>query len=358
MAFDIKKTLNLIKGGLLDPRNTWNSYLEKDPAWQDTAIQLTGPLLAANVLLTLIFSRLSGGYVYFGYGQNFLAALVSGLVFAAIGFAVVVAVFCFLASVFKGKSHFSRAFAAVSLAVIPGWVAGVVGALIPWVGWLISLAGFVLSLVYLYRIIPLALEVPEDKRVVHFIASIVCIFVINLILAAVLGTGSMARGFGSRDFMPGDGDTPVFGSGMLGEMERQGRLIEAAQADRYEPPSDGRLSESQVEAFASVARKTQALQEEYAEDMQKLNEELEAKEKAGELTPADLAKAYGSVGTVFGANNAEMEIVKTSGGNWAEYMWVKKQLRIAKIQRGEGSDALKHNFELYREYRDQLEGFD
>lgn len=356
MAFDIQKTLNLIKGGLLDHQNTWKQYLDENPGWQDTAIQLTGPLLIANVLLTLIFSRMVGGYVYFGYGQNFLAALVSGLVFAAIGFAVVVAVFSFLAGVFKGKSDFSRAFAAVSLAAIPSWVAGIVGALIPWIGWLIALAGGILSLVFLYKIIPLALGVPEDKRVVHFIASLVCVFIINIIVAAVLGAGSMGRGaFTSGDFSRDD-SAPVFGSGMFGELERQGRLLEAAQADRYDPPSDGKLSERQVEAYAGVLRKTRALQADYAADMEKLGAELEAKEKAGELKPSDLAKAYGSVGTALGANNAEMEIVKTAGGNWAEHMWVKEQLRIAQIQRGEGSDALAHNYALFREYRDEIEG--
>ena len=355
MAFDIKKTIDLIKDGLLDPANTWARYLGENPDWRDTAIQLTGPLLIANVLLALIFSRIIGGYVYFGYGQNIFAALVSGLVFAAIGVAVVVAVFNFLAGVFKGKSNWSRAFAAVSLAAIPAWVAGVVGALIPWIGWLISLAGGILSLVFMYKIMPLALEVPEDKRVVHFIASLVCVVVVNFVVAAVLGTGSMARGLGAGDFSR-TGNSPVFGSGMLGEMERQGRLMEAAQADQYDPPANGRLSESQVEAYADVIRKTRELQAEYAADMQKLSEELNEKEKQGQLSPGDLARAYSGVGTAIGANNSEMEIVKTGGGNWAEHTWVGEQLRIARLQRGEGSDALKHNYELYQEYKDELDG--
>lgn len=354
MAFDYKKTLDLIKGGLFDPQNTWKSYLAENRGWQDTAIQLTGPLLIANVLLTLIFSRLSGGYVYFGYGQNFLAALVSGLVYAAISFAIVVAVFHFLAGVFKGKSDFSRAFAAVSLAVIPAWVAGILGALIPWVGWLISLAGGILTLVYLYKIMPLALDIPEDKRVVHFVVSLVCVVIINFLIGAVLGMGAMSRGFNAGDYRAGD-NAPVFGSGMLGEMERQGRLIESAQSDRYDPPADGKVSERQIEAYAGVLRKTRELHEEYAEDMQKLSEELEAKEKSGTLSPSDLARAYGGAGAAFSANNAEMEVVKTGDGNWAEHMWVKEQLRIARIQQGEGSDANEHNFELYEEYSEELE---
>jgi len=355
MAFDIMKTVNLIKGGLLDPQNTWKRYLDENPGWQDTAIQLTGPLIIANILLSLIFSRMVGGYASFGYGQNFLAAIVSGLVFAAIGFAVVVGVIYFLAGVFKGKSNFSKAFAAASLAAIPAWVAGIFGAIIPWVGWLIALAGAILTLVYLYRIIPLALEVPEDKRVVHFVVSLVCILVINMIIGTVLGVGAMSRGVTAGDLSRADNDAPVFGSGMLGEMERQGRLIEAAQSDRFDPPSDVKLNDDQVEEYADVARKTRELQGEYAEDMQKLNAELEAKEKAGTLKPSDLAKAYGGMGTALGANNAEMEIVKTAGGNWAEHVWVKEQLRTAKSQRGEGSEAIEHNYELYEEYRDEIE---
>ena len=55
-------------------------------------------------------------------------------------------------------------------------------------------------------------------------------------------------------------------------------------------------------------------------------------------------------------NNAEMEIVKTGGGNWAEHVWVKEQLRVAKIQRGDGSEALAHNYELYQEYQQELDG--
>jgi hypothetical protein len=37
-------------------------------------------------------------------------------------------------------------------------------------------------------------------------------------------------------------------------------------------------------------------------------------------------------------------------------MWVKEQLRVARIQRGEGSEALQHNYKLYQKYRDELQG--
>ena len=129
MQLDYIRTLALIKGGLLDHEATWKNYLDENPGWQQTAVLLTGPLLLANVLLSLIFSRIMGGYAYYGYASNFFVALLLGLLMAVLGFFVAVFVFNFLAGIFKGKSDFSRAFAAVSLAAIPAWLAGVVAAL-------------------------------------------------------------------------------------------------------------------------------------------------------------------------------------------------------------------------------------
>ena len=141
MEFDFAKTISLIKGGLLDHQETWKNYLEENADWQKTATVLTGPLILVNIVLTVIVSRIIGGFSYYGYYGNIFTALFWGLVMAAVGFIIAVFVFNFLAGHFKGESNFSRAFAAVSLAAIPAWVAGVVGAFIPYIGWLISLAG-------------------------------------------------------------------------------------------------------------------------------------------------------------------------------------------------------------------------
>jgi multisubunit Na+/H+ antiporter MnhG subunit len=357
MSFDFMKTLKLIQGGLLDHTATWNDYLAGNPGWKDTAIVLTGPLLVANIVLSLIFSRIVGGFAYYGYHSNFFVALVMGLIMAAIGFSIAVLVFNFLAGVFNGKPDFSRTFAAVSLAAIPAWTAGIVASIIPSVGFLIALAGGIISLVFLYKILPLALELPDEKRVVHFVVSLVAIFIINAVVGFMMGQGAMRQGVNSADFTRAERSSDnVKGSGVIGEMERQGRLMEAAAADVFEPPSDGELDEDQVEEYISVMQKTRAMHKKYAEEMDRMAREMKEKEEAGE-TPSlsDLGKMYGGIGTAMTANNAEMEVVKTGGGNWAEHQWVKEQLRAAAIQQGEGSDALEHNYELYKKYEDELE---
>ena len=356
MTFDFVKTLSLIKGGLLDHQATWAAYLEGNPGWQQTAVVLTGPLILVNVVLSIILSRMIGGFAYLGYYSNVFAALFWGLVMAALGFTIAVFVFNFLAGVFKGNSNFSRAFAAVSLAAIPAWIAGVLAALIPFVGFLIALAGGILSLVFMYRIMPLALDVPDEKRTVHFIASLVVIVILNFIVGSFIGAGGMGSAGQSGVFSNGDTATrSVTGSGVFGEIERQGRLMEAATADVFNPPEDGELTEAQVREYIKVLKKTRAIQEEYTAKMQKMSDDMQAKEAAGEkVSPADMARMYAGIGTVVSANNAEMEVVKTGKGNWAEHTWVKEQLRVARIQQGDGSDATAHNYELYEKYEEDL----
>ncbi len=356
MQFDFAKTLSLIKGGLLDHANTWKTYLEDCPDWKATALVLTGPLFILNILLSLIFSRLAGGYAVYGYQSSWFMALITSLVMGALGFAIVVFVFDFLAGVFKGTRSFSRAFAAVSLAVIPAWVAGALAGLIPYLGFLIALAGGVLSLVFLYRIMPLALGVPDDKRVIHFVVSLVAIIIINMIIGLALGLGSVANEYRSSEISTHQSTgSRSASSGVVGEAVRQAELTDAATSDRYDPPSDGELDEDQVEEYVSVLRKTRAVHAEYAEKMEKLAAEMKAKEEAGESPSiADLGKMYSGVGGVMSANNAEMEVVKSGGGNWAEHKWVKQQLRTAHIQQGDGSDAIAHNYKLYKQYEDEL----
>ncbi len=355
MSFDFAKTLTLTKGGLLDHEATWKSYLDENPGWQQTAMVLTGPLIVANLLFSILLARLMGGFSYYLYPGNIFVVLLSGLVMAVAGFVIAVFVVNFLAGVFKGKPNFSRAFAALSLAFIPAWIAGIIGALVPWVGFLISLAGGILSLIFLYKIIPLALEVPSSGRLVHFVVSLLAIIIINVVIGMVFFGGAMDSGIPDRSVSRSEQSDPPVAGGFIGELERQGRLMEEAGSDIYEPPDDEELTEKQLTAYVSVLGKARAAQESYAQEMQDLAAEIEAKNEAGEMpSPADLSRLYSGVGTTLGAQNAEMEIVKTGGGNWAEHQWVKQQLRVARLQQGEGTEAIAHNYALYSKYEDEL----
>ena len=354
MNLDFKKTLDLVKGGLTAPAETWTSYLGENPGWQQTLVVLTAPLLLANVFLGLLLSRIMDTVPPFGLGGNWFAALVFGLLLACIAFAVAVFVFNFLAGMFGGKPDFSRAFAAMSLVAIPAWVAGIVGAAIPWLGGLISLAGAIVSLVFLYKIIPLAWSVPDSKRVLHFVVSLVAVLAINIVIGSVLGVGRMGTGAGNYDL--GDRGSERDSErmpGMFGEIGRQADLIARAGEDQFEPPADGMVSGQQARWVGDVmARANQTYEEEMAR-LKKLSEQMDNEENP---SPADMARMYQGMGTVMSLNTVEMEMVKSGGGNWAEYQWVKEQLRSARLQRGEGTEALAHNYALYQEIEDSVQG--
>ncbi len=206
------------------------------PVWQQTALVLTGPLFLINILLSLLFSRLVGGYAIYAYGGDWFNALITGVVDGCARLRDRRIGFNFLAGIFKGTANFSRAFAAVSLAVIPAWVAGAVAALIPYMGFLIALAGGILSLVFLYRIMPLALNVPDDKRMVHFVVSLVAVIVINMVIGLVFGLvtstiSTGAAGYSAAEYIRRKSAS----SGVIAEGMRQAELMDAASADQYDP---------------------------------------------------------------------------------------------------------------------------
>lgn len=191
--FNPAKTMELTTGGLTDPRATWESYLGENPGWQRTAMELTIPLAVAAIVIGWLLSVIFGSHFYYSYGRGAVLGLILALIGAAISVTVLSFVINFFADKFGGESNFDRAFAGVSLAIIPGWVGTALGG-IPFLGMLLQLAGTIVGLVFLYKIIPLALGVTEDKRALHFIVSIVVVIVINVIISLILGAGAVGSG--------------------------------------------------------------------------------------------------------------------------------------------------------------------
>lgn len=341
---DYKKTIELIQGGLLEPKSTWQSYLSENRGWQDTAVLLTLPLIIASFVLAGLLSWVFGSFYMFNLGMG-VGAWVLSLVMAAVGLAAAAFIFSYLAGVFKGRHDFNKGLAAMSLAVIPGYVGNVLGT-IPFIGWLIALALGIVSLVFLYQIIPSYLEVPEEKRVLHYVVSLVATIVVMLVLSMILGAGGM--GAMHRDLSMSDQHSGQ--AGVFGGIQRYAQMMEQAEQDRYDPPSDGKISEGQMDGFMSVMRKTADVRGEQMARIERLQEQQKNQESGSEA----LGAIAGNVGSVLGAFNAEMEVVLTGEGNWAEHQWIKEQLRVARIQK-DINEAVKHNYKLYQAHRPELE---
>jgi hypothetical protein len=139
-------------------------------------------------------------------------------------------------------------------------------------------------------------------------------------------------------------------SGMFGGVMRQAELMAEAEEDRYTPPSDGRVSEDQVRSFIRVMERSAEMQEEKGE---RLREIAERAEKEENVSISDFTQMMGGMTDVAGLQTAEIEVVKSAGGNWAEHQWVRESLRTAWIQK-DLNDTVAHNYALYQKYEDQL----
>jgi hypothetical protein len=342
---DLQKTLDLLRGGLLTRRETWERWLAENPTIQQSAMLLAGPLIVGYAVLVPLFSRLMDTGLPSMLRPSLPVDILQHLLQGALGFAVITVVTAFLAGRMGGRCDYPRAFAAVSIVSVPGVVGAIVGALLPWLGGLLAFVAAIVSLVFLYQIQPLANEVPEDSRAKHFGVSLLGIFVINIVLAMLLFGGQSPRGLGDWEQGRNGGV-----SGPMNDFERQARLFEAAEADRFQPPGDGKVSEQQVERVIAVLERSGALVKERTEELEAAGKALSEKES---VSLSDLGALFGSVGRTVSAMNTEMEVVKTGGGNWAEHQWVKEQLRVARIQQS-GTAAIEHNYQLYQRFSEQL----
>lgn len=335
--FDLQATLRWVGQVVTDPNGAAAAYKEAGPPWMTTFLQITLPAYAGALVVGAILAWITGGSLMYG-GLSFGLFLFT-LIWSLAWTFVVALLFDVLAGTFDGERNFDAAYALVGLAIIPAALGNAIAPL-PWLGWLLSLAASIYSIVLAYRFVPVFLAVPEANRVKHFVLTIVAAIVVNIVVVTVFGGAFMASR--APDFS--DYNTDVTNdAGMFGSVGRQASIAEAAGQDRYEPPADGELSEDQVEAYVDVLKKTQQLRERLSAKLENMEEE-----------PKSVTDIFGGVGDAMRMGTAEMEVVKSAGGNWAEHMWVKSQIETARVQQ-DINDAVAHNYDLFLEYQDEIE---
>jgi Yip1 domain len=348
--FDPKRTLELVRGALLDPEPTWRSYLPEAFDWKRTALLLTGPLIVAAALISWLLGFLDTGSSLFGFGRPTLGNILWQIVMGAILAGVVALIWSTLAGAFRGKSNFALGLAATTLAFVPGYVGQALSGL-PWIGFLLALGLMIYSLVLLWRIIPVYLEVPDASRAAHYVVSILACIVAGFIVSSVIGSMMYEAGVapGTRSFS-GDDESGAVRGGVFGAASRQAELLALAEEDTYTPPSDGKLNERQVENFIRVINRAGELRAEKDKRLQEIAKKAESEEQ---MSMSDFSQMMGGVVDLAGLQSEEIEIVKTGGGNWAEHQWVRESLRTAWIQK-DINEAVAHNYRLYQEYEEEL----
>ncbi|HNP35445.1 MAG TPA: Yip1 family protein [Woeseiaceae bacterium] len=351
--FDPKRTLDLIKGALLNAEPTWQAYLPEAGDWKKTAFLLTGPLIIASSLIAYLFGFTVDDSSIFGMFRPTLLSTLLNIVFSGVAIGIFAFILSSLAGAFGGTNSFPLAFAAASFAFVPAYV-GRALTWLPWIGGLLSIVLFIYALILLWRILPIYLNLPTEKRTLHYILSLVAGIVLSLIIGATFGRfmpgADMGKRLGESGFSSDPGKSASQSSGIIGTAMRQAEIMAAAEEDEYDPPSDGELNDKQVKEFIRVMVRASEMR---ASKEQRLKEIAEKADKKEQVSFSDITEMMGGVADMTGMAGAEMELVKSAGGNWAEHVWVRDSLRTAWLQKDINA-AVKHNYKMYQKYESEL----
>jgi len=238
------------KNILLNPRSEWQRIAGESTSLGSLLIGYVLPLAAIGAIAAVIGSMLFLGMMFGPVG------LVPAVVGAAIGVGFsLLGVFLFgilinaLASSFGSQPNQMRANQLAAYSATAGLI-GSWGAIIPFLGWLFSIAGGIYSIVLFYMGLTPMMQTPEDKRVIYTLVlgliAIVAYWIIGMVIATMLITfglgvgGALSRGFSVNPNPPqqqSEITLPGGGTIDLGEIEKQAQAYQNGTAAAAIDPS-------------------------------------------------------------------------------------------------------------------------
>lgn len=199
---NLAKLTDRVKAILTTPKSEWPP-LAAEPA--SVGSLYTGYIMilaALPAIAAFIKSSLIG---YDLLGMTMRLPIMSGLAHAVASYLVsllvvyvVALVIDALAPTFGGEKNRVQALKATAYAWTASWVAGM-AIIIPWLGWLIALAGVVYAIYLLYLGLPPTMKCPPERAgaytAVSVILAIVLSWVLGMIIAAVIGSSMPGHAF-------------------------------------------------------------------------------------------------------------------------------------------------------------------
>lgn len=178
---DINKLIERVRNVLLSPRTEWPVIAQEQTNVAALYIGYIMILAAIPAVCRFVgYTALSP----LSIGANFLMMILNyafalGMVF------VVALIIDALAPAFGAQKSQIQALKTAAYASTASWVAGVF-LIIPFVGWIIALAGSIYSLVQLYFALPHTMKSPPEKTGGYFVVVLVIVLVLMWLIGAIL----------------------------------------------------------------------------------------------------------------------------------------------------------------------------
>jgi len=238
---DFARIFTRARNILTTPRTEW-PVAAAEPA-------TVGGLYAGYIALVAALPALAGfvkgsliGYGAFGVsvrtplGMGLAGMLLRYALSLAVAYLVALLVDA-LAGTFGARKDLVQALKTVAYAWTAAWIAGI-GVIVPWLGWLIALAGAVYAVYLLYLGLPHTMRCPPEKAggyaALTVVVAIVLSWLVGLVVAGVVGaaalTGGAMHAAADGSGVTLDRDSALGRLAAVGEQAAQaGKQLEAAQ---------------------------------------------------------------------------------------------------------------------------------
>lgn len=260
---DFGKIIERIKAILTTPKTEWPVVAAEATSVNGLytgyiAIVAALPIIAHFIKGSLIGAGAFGITVRTPIGMG-IVGMVLHYVLALVIVYVVALIINALAPTFGGQKDMTQALKTVAYSWTASWVAGI-AVIVPWLGWLIAIAGAVYAIYLLYLGLPHTMKCPPDKAggytAVSVIIAIVLSWIVGAIVVGVIGTAAMTgAAMGGMHVTGSNGDSvAIDGNSALGKLAATGQRAEQAgkETEAAQKSGDGNveaLAPEQIKAF-------------------------------------------------------------------------------------------------------------
>ena len=251
---DLNKLVARAKAMLLSPKTEWPVAATEPTTVADLYKGYIIPLAGIAALFGLLSMSFIGPFRSgIGLGLTYMVLNFAGALISVFVTALIINA---LAPTFGGQKDSVQAFKAIAFALTAMWVAGI-AQIVPWVGWLIAIAGMIYSIYLLYLGLPHTMKSPPDKAggytAVVVIVSIVLHLVVGAVVASVAGIGGMAPGGGM--FSSSDTDVTYDEDSSFGKLDKWSKEVEAAgkKLEQAQQSGDQAAQEEALKAMMGAA---------------------------------------------------------------------------------------------------------
>lgn len=245
---DFGKIVARIKAILSSPQTEW-PVIAVEPA---TVGGLYRNYICIVAALPAIAQFIRGSLIgYGGFGVHMHTPIGIGLLGMILHYLLTLVVVYLLALIvdalapsFGGSKSPVQALKTVAYAWTAGWVAGI-AVILPWIGWLIAIAGAIYGIYLLYLGLPHTMRAPADRAggytAVTVIIAIVLSWVVALMVGGIIGTAML-----SSASMAGVSGTTVDPDSTLGKLSAMSANTARATADLENAQKSGDVAAQQA----------------------------------------------------------------------------------------------------------------